>query len=110
MIAKHRQSSRAKVFEVFWNLLLIIIGSVLAAISINGILIPNRFVIGGVTGIALIVHHLLPRFSFGLIYLLINIPLYILAYKNVGKRFFTTAPSGWPPLPLRQPLSTSPCP
>ncbi|MDH5299695.1 MAG: YitT family protein, partial [Desulfobulbaceae bacterium] len=70
MTAQPQQSGSAKVFEVFWNLLLIVIGSILAAISINGILIPNGFVTGGLTGIALIIHHLLPRFSFGLIYLL----------------------------------------
>ncbi|MDH4321569.1 MAG: YitT family protein [Desulfobulbaceae bacterium] len=88
MIAQPLPSPRDRALDILWNLLLIAAGSMLTGLSINGILIPKGFVSGGVTGIALIIHHLLPEITFGAIYLLINIPLYILAYKNVGRRFF----------------------
>ena len=41
--------------QVFWNLGLISVGSVLCAVAINGILIPHEFVSGGFTGLALVI-------------------------------------------------------
>ena len=88
MTALPTTSNRDTALDILWNLLLILTGSILTSLSINGILIPKGFVSGGVTGIALIINHLIPGVTFGAIYLAINIPLYILAYRNVGKRFF----------------------
>lgn len=64
------------------------IGSILCAIAINGILIPQNFVSGGITGISLILYKFLPQINLGLIYLILNIPLFILAWMAVGRRFF----------------------
>ncbi|WP_417908763.1 YitT family protein [Candidatus Electronema sp. PJ] len=74
--------------QVISDLILLCIGSTLCATATNGILIPNHFATGGITGIALIIHKLLPAFDVGLIYLLINIPLFALAWMTVGRRFF----------------------
>ena len=46
--------------QVLWNLLLISLGSVLCAISVNGILIPQKFLSAGFTGLALGIHYLVP--------------------------------------------------
>ncbi|MDH3359882.1 MAG: YitT family protein [Desulfobulbaceae bacterium] len=81
-------SSRAKILDILWNLLLIIIGSILCALSINGILIPHQFISGGITGIVLIINSIVKDIPFAPLYLLFNIPLYIFAYRAVGKRFF----------------------
>ncbi len=72
----------------FWNLLLILTGSVVCAVGINGILIPQGFVTGGITGLALILHNRLPQVDPGLLYFLLNIPLFFLAWMAVGRRFF----------------------
>jgi uncharacterized membrane-anchored protein YitT (DUF2179 family) len=74
--------------QVLLSLFLITAGSILCAIAINGILIPQQFVSGGVTGLALVVSAYLPSVNFALIYLLLNIPLYLLAFLSVGRRFF----------------------
>ena len=74
--------------SILWNLALIAAGSVVCAWAINGILVPHRFLSGGVTGIALIVHYLFPALSVGLLYLLINIPIYVLGWLYIGRRFF----------------------
>jgi uncharacterized membrane-anchored protein YitT (DUF2179 family) len=74
--------------QVLLSLFLITAGSILCAIAINGILIPQQFVSGGVTGLALVVRAYLPSVNFALIYLLLNIPLYLLAFLSVGRRFF----------------------
>jgi uncharacterized membrane-anchored protein YitT (DUF2179 family) len=80
--------------QILWNLFLLTVGSVLCAIAINGILIPQQFVSGGVTGVALIVRAFVPTASFGIIYLLLNIPLYIYAFMHVGRRFFLYSLAG----------------
>lgn len=81
-------STRAKVFDILWNLLLITVGSSLCALAINGILIPHQFISGGITGLVLIVNTMVKELPFAPLYLLFNIPLYIFAYRAVGKRFF----------------------
>jgi uncharacterized membrane-anchored protein YitT (DUF2179 family) len=73
---------------VIWNLTLISVGSVLCAVAINGILIPKHFVSGGLTGLAIVIHYLVPALQVGWIYFLLNIPLYALGWIYVGRRFF----------------------
>jgi len=76
------------VIEILWNLVLIVIGSVLCAVAINGILIPNRFLAGGFTGLALLLHYVVPSVPVGMIYFLLNVPNFILGWVHVGRRFF----------------------
>jgi len=74
--------------KICWNLLLITLGSILCALSINGILIPKGFYGAGFTGIALLVHYVAPALPVALIYLTINIPLFGIGWAYVGRRFF----------------------
>lgn len=74
--------------QVIVDLCLILLGSALCALAINGILIPRQFVTGGITGISLIIHRSFPGVGLGWIYLLMNIPLFALAWMAVGRRFF----------------------
>ena len=74
--------------QVLWDIFLISTGSILCAIAINGILIPHNFVTGGITGISLIIHQFTPSANIGLIVLLLNVPLFLLAWLAVGRRFF----------------------
>ncbi len=74
--------------QVLWNIGLIILGSCICAVALNGILIPKGFVSGGVAGLALIVHHVLPDLPVSIIYLILNVPLFALGWKYVGRRFF----------------------
>ena len=74
--------------EIGWNLGLLVLGSLLCSVAINGILIPRGFVSGGVTGLALIIHYLLPLFPVALIYLLANVPLFIAGWFFISRRFF----------------------
>ncbi len=63
--------------NVGWNLFLLCAGSMVTAIGINGILIPHRFVSGGVKGLALVFHYLAPSLSVALIYAVANVPLFL---------------------------------
>lgn len=76
------------VSKVFWNLLLIFSGSVLCAAAIKGILVPKQFLAGGLTGLSLLAHYMLPSLPLGLIYFMLNIPLFVIGWMFVGRRFF----------------------
>jgi uncharacterized membrane-anchored protein YitT (DUF2179 family) len=80
--------------EIVWNLGLIALGSVLCAVAINGILIPRGFVSGGFVGIGLIIHYLVPFLPLGLLYFLLNVPIFIVGWVYVGRRFFLYSIAG----------------
>ena len=73
---------------ILWNLLLISIGSIICAAAIKGILVPKQFLAGGITGLAILVHYMLPTLPLGVIYFILNIPLFLIGWLFVGKRFF----------------------
>lgn len=75
-------------WRVIWNLGLMALGSVLCAVSINGILIPHQFLSAGFTGVSLVIHYLVPALPVSWLYFLLNIPLFALGWKYVGRRFF----------------------
>lgn len=70
-----------------FNLFLLTIGGCIFAIGLNGILIPRQFLSGGIIGVALIAHYLIPRFNTGLIYFLLNIPLIFVGWFCVSRKF-----------------------
>ena len=74
--------------SVVWNLMLLTLGSLICALAVNGILLPQKFVAGGFTGMAIVIHYLFSGLSVGWLYLVLNIPVYILGWMYVGKRFF----------------------
>lgn len=74
--------------QVIKDISLIAVGSIVSAVAVNGILIPNQFASGGVTGIALIIHSLFPVLRVEWIYILMNIPMFAAAWMAVGRRFF----------------------
>jgi len=80
--------------DVGWNLFLLCAGSMVTAIGINGILIPHRFVSGGVTGLALFFHYLAPSLSVALIYAVANIPLFLSGWFFISRRFFLYSIAG----------------
>lgn len=80
--------------DVLWNLVLIALGSVLCAVAVNGILIHHKFLSGGFTGVALIIHYLVPALPLGMLYFLLNVPVFVLGWKFVGPRFFVYSIAG----------------
>jgi uncharacterized membrane-anchored protein YitT (DUF2179 family) len=80
--------------EVGWNLLLLAAGSVVSAVALNGILIPHRFVSGGVMGLSLVVHYLAPAISVAVIYALANVPLFLAGWFFISRRFFLYSIAG----------------
>ena len=80
--------------EVLWNLFLISLGSALCSMAINGILIPQKFYGAGFTGVALIIHYLVPSLPVAVLYFILNIPVFALGWIYVGRRFFLYSIAG----------------
>ncbi|MGD8290162.1 MAG: YitT family protein [Desulfobacterales bacterium] len=85
---KLHQGKFESVRLVLWNLFLITSGSLICALAINGILIPHGFLSGGFVGTTLIIHYLIPSLPVAGLYFVLNIPVYFLSWKYIGRRFF----------------------
>lgn len=74
--------------SVFWNMALLLIGSIIFSIGLNGIVIPHGFITGGISGVCLLIYYITGALSPGLWYFIINIPLFILGWVFISRRFF----------------------
>lgn len=79
MRKRHRQTLK--------DLFFITTGAAIAAASLEGFLVPNSIIDGGIIGISIIVSHLLKNISLGTAIFCLNIPFIFLALKKFGKRF-----------------------
>jgi len=70
----------------FADFSVITLGSFLTALGINLFLAPNKIAAGGVSGIAIILHHLI-KVPIGATMLVINIMLFIVAFLILGRSF-----------------------
>jgi len=76
------------------NLTLIFAGCLIYAIGLHGLLIPHEFLSGGVVGVALILQYLAPGLPMGPVYFLLNIPLLLLGWFTVSRRFMVYSIAG----------------
>jgi uncharacterized membrane-anchored protein YitT (DUF2179 family) len=65
---------------------LIALGALVCALGINVFLVPHHFLTGGVSGLAILLSYLTPL-NVGILVFLFNIPIFILGYRTVGKKF-----------------------
>lgn len=79
-----------RVFDPFrrgLNWLYYFAGCTLYALSVDVFTAPNHLVPGGATGLATLVHYLLPAFPIGVGIVLINLPLLWAAWRHIGRDF-----------------------
>ena len=74
-------------FSVAWNLLLLTTGSIIYIIGMNGIVMHHNFISGGLYGLCLLIFYKTNLLSPGTWYLILNIPLFILGWIYVSRRF-----------------------
>jgi uncharacterized membrane-anchored protein YitT (DUF2179 family) len=68
------------------SLVLIILGVLCSAIALEAFMLPNKFLDGGVTGMA-IIFNLHYDVDLNLLLVLINAPFFVMAWKKIGKTF-----------------------
>jgi len=70
-----------------WRIAVILFSDLVGAVAVNNFLTPAHILAGGVTGVAQILHHYVPALGVGTMYFVFNIPLFILGYRYLGRRF-----------------------
>jgi uncharacterized membrane-anchored protein YitT (DUF2179 family)/predicted metal-dependent HD superfamily phosphohydrolase len=77
---------KAAPLEWVQDIVMTILGVLIAGTALKLFLVPNHFFDGGITGISLLVHEIY-GFNLGLVILILNIPLIAAAYFTVGQKF-----------------------
>ncbi|MFT8870749.1 MAG: YitT family protein [Sporolactobacillus sp.] len=72
------------------RILFIMIGVTFEAVALEIFLVPNNIIDGGVVGLSIMSAHL-SGWPIGIFLILINIPFFIVGYKQIGKTFTITS-------------------
>lgn len=88
--------AKSKVWDYVLDYALVIVGTFLMGVSFNSIFAPNNITPSGFSGLSAIVSYFIGLWTglnvpASIIYLLINVVLYIFAFKKLGKRFAISA-------------------
>ena len=79
----------------FWRAILATaVGTTIFCIGINGVIVPHKFIAGGISGISLLVYYLVGWPSLGLIYWAINVPILLLAWRTMSLRYVVVSLAG----------------
>ena len=65
-----------------------IVGGGLFALGFDLFLLPHELNAGGVSGLSMVLHSVIPWLSVGMLQVLINLPLFLLGGIKIGKKFF----------------------
>lgn len=76
-----------KKLKVVLDILIITLGAAVYAFAVATLLEPYGIVPGGVTGLSMLLCHIFPVLPLGTTILVINTPLFILAWKFLGRQF-----------------------
>ncbi len=74
-------------YSVPWNLFLITLGSIIIGIGLKAIVIPHGMITGGFSGAGILLFYYTGILTPGIWYLLLNIPVFILGWIFISKRF-----------------------
>ncbi len=81
-------SGCVKIYMHVKDYLLIVIGSILVAVAMDIFLVPYKIASGGATGFATVLFHITGgALPVGVVIIAVNIPLFILGFKFIGKMF-----------------------
>jgi uncharacterized membrane-anchored protein YitT (DUF2179 family) len=76
----------AEVYSTISKILLMILGAILASVGLEIFLIPNDIIDGGIVGISIMASHF-TSIPLGVFTFVLNIPFFIIGYKQIGKTF-----------------------
>ena len=72
--------------ETVWGYMQIVAGCLIGGAAYPLFLVPNDIAPGGVSGLAMILNYLF-NLPIGVMSMIMNVPLFFLGYKSMGKRF-----------------------
>lgn len=74
-------------YSILWNCFLIVFGTLICVIGLKGIADPHGFVPGGLFGLAFYIYYLSDWMNPGVIFALLNIPMFIIGKLFISGRF-----------------------
>ena len=74
-------------YSIPWNLFLITLGSIIVGIGLKAIVIPNGLITGGFSGAGILVYYYTHLLTPGIWYFVLNIPVFILGWLFISRRF-----------------------
>lgn len=76
--------------EIFRNMLLVVVGSLISSTGFVMFFEPAGINCGGISGVAMLIKYVAkhPLITIGSVSAIINIPLFLLGFKKIGKYFF----------------------
>lgn len=77
---------KKKIINLLKKGIMITIGATIMAVGLEGILIPNNIIDGGVTGLSMILAHITP-INLGVYLFILNLPFFYIGYKQISKKF-----------------------
>ena len=86
--------TKQPIFQLLKHILLVTVGCAAFALGFDLFLEPNHINVGGVSGIGQLLEHLTGFGSVALWSLLINVPLFLISIRGVGRKFFLGSLSG----------------
>jgi uncharacterized membrane-anchored protein YitT (DUF2179 family) len=90
-----KQHKKESTVHLIYRLIMILIGALLAAASIELFLIPNNIIDGGIIGISLILDYITPDsivfINFATLVVVLNLPFMYSGYKQIGKTFVVSS-------------------
>jgi uncharacterized membrane-anchored protein YitT (DUF2179 family) len=73
--------------SIAWNLCLLTFGAAVFCFGINAIVLGKGLIAGGISGLALLGYYLTGVLDPGLLYFLLNLPLMVLGWVSLSRRF-----------------------
>lgn len=79
---------RLQTYTIPWNLFLISIGSAIFAVGVKAVAMPHEFISGGMSGLCLLIYYWTHWLSPGAWYFIVNIPIFLIGWLLISRRFF----------------------
>jgi len=79
---------RLQTLTIPWNLFLILTGSVVFAVGVKAVALPQEFISGGMSGLCLLIYYWTQWLSPGIWYFIMNVPIFIIGWLMISRRFF----------------------
>jgi len=84
--SEYMKEKSKRSYHTVSRVIFMLLGIILYSVGLEIFLVPNNIIDGGVVGVAIMVSHL-TKLPLGLFTLILNIPFFILGYKQIGKTF-----------------------
>lgn len=75
-------------YSIPYNIFLLTAGSLIFGIGINGVALPHGFISGGFSGLCLLIYYWTGLLSPGVLYFILNVPIFLLGWRYISRRFF----------------------